>query len=173
VEALADNLNTPKAIAVLREQFSSRNPTEGLGKEFFQNCEFLGLFDPETVGTLEAEHVSGSVAPKLLFDSMPIVLRLRAGVANSRSDVVERATNELRELGVSWRDRREGYFELQPLTKDAEIDTQKIEELLASRIAARKAKNFKESDRIRDELAAMGVALKDNKDGTTTWEVAR
>jgi len=30
-----------------------------------------------------------------------------------------------------------------------------------------------ESDRIRDELAAMGVALKDNKDGTTTWEVKR
>ena len=33
-------------------------------------------------------------------------------------------------------------------------------------------KNFAESDRIRDELAAMGVVLKDSKDGTT-WEVAR
>jgi cysteinyl-tRNA synthetase len=31
----------------------------------------------------------------------------------------------------------------------------------------------KESDRIRDELAAMGIALKDNKDGTTTWDVKR
>ncbi len=28
------------------------------------------------------------------------------------------------------------------------------------------------SDRIRDELAAMGVVLKDSKDGTT-WEIAR
>ena len=37
---------------------------------------------------------------------------------------------------------------------------------------ARKAKNFKESDRIRDELAKMGVVLKDTKDGTT-WEIAR
>jgi cysteinyl-tRNA synthetase len=173
VEALADTLNTPKAIAVLREQFSSRNPMDGLGKEFFQNCEFLGLVDPEKIGSLEAEHVSGSVAPKLLFDSMPIVLSLRAGVANSRPDVVEQATNELREQGVSWRDLREGFFELQPLTKDAEIDTQKIEKLLASRIAARKAKDFKKSDRIRDQLAAMGVVVKDNKDGTTTWEVAR
>jgi cysteinyl-tRNA synthetase len=35
------------------------------------------------------------------------------------------------------------------------------------------AKNWAESDRIRDELAAMGIAVKDNKDGTTTWEVAR
>jgi len=31
----------------------------------------------------------------------------------------------------------------------------------------------KESDRIRDALAAMGIALKDNKDGTTTWDVKR
>jgi cysteinyl-tRNA synthetase len=41
------------------------------------------------------------------------------------------------------------------------------------RNAARAAKNWKESDRIRDELAAMGIALKDNKDGMTTWEVKR
>jgi cysteinyl-tRNA synthetase len=44
---------------------------------------------------------------------------------------------------------------------------------VAARNAARAAKNWKESDRIRDELAAMGIALKDNKDGTTTWEVKR
>ena len=43
---------------------------------------------------------------------------------------------------------------------------------IAARNAARKAKNFTESDRIRDELAALGVVLKDSKDGTT-WEVAR
>ena len=48
----------------------------------------------------------------------------------------------------------------------------KIDALIAERNAARKAKNFKESDRIRDELAAMGVVLKDSKDGTT-WEIAR
>jgi cysteinyl-tRNA synthetase len=47
-----------------------------------------------------------------------------------------------------------------------------IERRIAARNAARKAKDFKESDRIRDELAAMGVVLKDSKDGTT-WEVAR
>ena len=43
---------------------------------------------------------------------------------------------------------------------------------IAARNAARQAKNFAESDRIRDELAALGVVLKDSKDGTT-WEVAR
>jgi cysteinyl-tRNA synthetase len=53
-----------------------------------------------------------------------------------------------------------------------------IEIKVAERLAARRAKNFKESDRIRDELAAMGVALKDSKDPATgeivtTWELAR
>ena len=47
-----------------------------------------------------------------------------------------------------------------------------IEELIASRTAARARKDFKESDRIRDELAAMGVVIKDSKEGTT-WEIAR
>ena len=52
------------------------------------------------------------------------------------------------------------------------IDEGKVVSLIQARTAARAAKNFKESDRIRDELAAMGVVLKDSKDGTT-WEIAR
>jgi cysteinyl-tRNA synthetase len=52
------------------------------------------------------------------------------------------------------------------------IDEAKVVNLIDARNAARRAKNFKESDRIRDELATMGVVLKDSKDGTT-WEIAR
>src|SRR5262245_3983766 len=52
------------------------------------------------------------------------------------------------------------------------IDERKVQSLIAARAAARAAKNFKESDRIRDELAAMGVVVKDSKDGTT-WDIAR
>jgi cysteinyl-tRNA synthetase len=51
-------------------------------------------------------------------------------------------------------------------------DTNKIDEMVAARTAARARKDFKESDRIRDELAAMGVLIKDSKEGTT-WEIAR
>jgi cysteinyl-tRNA synthetase len=54
----------------------------------------------------------------------------------------------------------------------SESERNLIEVKIARRNAARKAKDFKESDRIRDELAAMGVVLKDSKDGTT-WEIAR
>jgi cysteinyl-tRNA synthetase len=52
------------------------------------------------------------------------------------------------------------------------LDPGMINARVADRIAARKTKNFAESDRIRDELAKMGVVLHDTKDGTT-WEIAR
>ena len=53
------------------------------------------------------------------------------------------------------------------------VDAAHVEALIAARKEARAAKNWAESDRIRDELAALNVVVKDNKDGTTTWEVAR
>jgi cysteinyl-tRNA synthetase len=49
-------------------------------------------------------------------------------------------------------------------------DVSKIEDLVEARLAARRAKNFAEADRIRDELVAMDVVLKDAPDGTTIWE---
>ena len=48
-----------------------------------------------------------------------------------------------------------------------------IDALLEARTKARAERNFAESDRIRDELFAMGFVVKDNKDGTTTVEEAR
>jgi cysteinyl-tRNA synthetase len=54
-----------------------------------------------------------------------------------------------------------------------EVDKAKIVSLIDARNAARKAKNFKEADRIRDELKAMGIELEDKPDGTTVWKVKR
>ena len=60
----------------------------------------------------------------------------------------------------------------QPKSQRA-VDESKVVSLLDARNAARKARNFKEADRIRDELKAMGVELEDKKDGTTLWKVKR
>jgi len=65
-----------------------------------------------------------------------------------------------------------------PAEEQASVAVPDIERLIAARLEARGAKNFAESDRIRDELAAKGIALKDAKDAvtgqlTTTWEVKR
>jgi cysteinyl-tRNA synthetase len=48
----------------------------------------------------------------------------------------------------------------------------KVETLINARNTARAAKNWAEADRIRDELDAMGVILKDGPEGTS-WEVKR
>ncbi len=49
---------------------------------------------------------------------------------------------------------------------------EQIEELLAARRAARAAKNFAESDRIRDRLSAAGIMLEDKPGGITEWRRA-
>ena len=59
------------------------------------------------------------------------------------------------------------------LRNEVIIDREVVVDLINDRLLARVKKDWKESDRIRDELDAMGVAIKDNKDGTTTWEVKR
>jgi cysteinyl-tRNA synthetase len=72
-------------------------------------------------------------------------------------------------LGLLGKTKRQ-YLESNP--KAVTVNTAVVDALIADRTAARARKDFKESDRIRDELAAMGVVIKDSKEGTT-WEIAR
>jgi cysteinyl-tRNA synthetase len=50
------------------------------------------------------------------------------------------------------------------------ISDKEIEELVAKRVRAKKARDFGESDRIRDLLAERGVVLEDTKDGSVRWK---
>ena len=51
-----------------------------------------------------------------------------------------------------------------------DVDAAEIERLIASRVAARKAKDFAEADRIRDAITALGVSLEDGVGGTV-WRI--
>mgnify|MGYP005759281799 FL=1 len=57
------------------------------------------------------------------------------------------------------------------VNKEAEVLDQDIEKLIEERQAARKEKNFKRADEIRDQLAAMGIILKDTREGVQ-WKRA-
>jgi cysteinyl-tRNA synthetase len=67
------------------------------------------------------------------------------------------------------------------LAKKTEVDeaiAAAVDSLVAMRLEMLKAKNFAEADRIRDELSAKGIQLKDGKDKetgerVTTWELKR
>jgi cysteinyl-tRNA synthetase len=54
-----------------------------------------------------------------------------------------------------------------------DVDAATVDALIAARTAARRARNFKDADRIRDEITALGVEIEDHKDGTTSWKVKR
>jgi len=92
-----------------------------------------------------------------------------AGAAN-RGDA--EAASRLRVLGgtLGLLQREAGEF-LKAGAGAPGLSATEIEALIAARQAARKAKNFAESDRIRDELSAAGVILEDGAGGTT-WRRA-
>jgi cysteinyl-tRNA synthetase len=114
LDALSDDLNTPKAIAELHQLRNSAVHGEGLNflKSLIASLRFLGLLK---------------------------MTRAEWNLAIRRS---------------------------------AKVSDDEIEALIDARNAARKAKNFKEADRIRGELNAMGVELEDTKEGTK-WKVKR
>ena len=103
----------------------------------------------------------------VLFELAREVNRLRDTDAAAAAGLAAR----LRELGSVL-----GVLQLEPeafLQAGAEgkVNAAEVEALIAARLAARAAKNWAESDRIRDQLTAMGVVLEDGKGGTT-WRLA-
>jgi cysteinyl-tRNA synthetase len=122
IEALADDLNFPKALAVLHE--------------------------------LSADASKGD---RRAASSLSATLKFLGQSFGSLSD---------RGFGVA---------AAQAETEEMRAD---VEKHISLRNDARRAKNFAESDRIRDELLTMGIQLKDGKDPvtgepTTIWEVKR
>ncbi len=103
-------------------------------------------------------------SPQALAVLMELVTR-----ANVASDPAELAALKATLLG--------GGFELGILqqvperwfshSSAGEIDVAKVEGLIAARTAARAAKDWAEADRLRGELAALGVRIEDGPQGTT------
>ncbi|HXW17421.1 MAG TPA: cysteine--tRNA ligase [Candidatus Acidoferrales bacterium] len=55
-------------------------------------------------------------------------------------------------------------------SKKPEIGASEIEALINERLDARRARNFKRADEIRDQLASNGILLEDTKDGGIRWK---
>jgi len=68
--------------------------------------------------------------------------------------------------------RRSAHLSAAPAAGAAALSDAQVEERVAARLSARKAKDFAESDRIRDELASAGVIVEDKPGGRTSWRRA-
>jgi cysteinyl-tRNA synthetase len=123
---------------------------------------------------LTGERPADAVIEALSDDlNTPQMIASLHSLRNSAASGNERDRNEfaaslrllgfLSESAVAWNDRKQ---------QASGVDAKQIDGLISERTAARARKDFAESDRIRDQLAAMGVVIKDSKEGTT-WEIAR
>jgi cysteinyl-tRNA synthetase len=172
IEALSDDLNTPNAISVLRELFSEAK-RGGLNErlEFASACRFLGFRELNRPGLFRFGVSALNVGQQNLFKYSVAVEMLRAAIANSAPEtVISKLRFSIQKDGLDVQIEKNGAITL--VRGDQEGIKRRVEALIADRAAARSRKDWKESDRIRDELAKMGVVLKDSKDGTT-WEIAR
>jgi cysteinyl-tRNA synthetase len=123
--ALEDDLNTPKALALLNE------------------------------GAASARHILDKSAK-------PLGETERAELATAKAELLGNAAM----LGLLQQDP-EAWFK-----RGAErVDSARVESLLEARRNARAARDFARADAIRDELAAMGVAIEDGPQGTR-WKIA-
>ncbi len=73
-------------------------------------------------------------------------------------------------LGILERTATE-YTEHDPLR--VAVDEMKVRSLIDARSTARKSRNFRQADLIRDELSGMGIEIEDHRDGTTSWKIRR
>jgi len=124
--AIADDLNTPRALAALHDAVRAINRLVDAGK------------------VAEARGVGRA-------------LRAVGG-----------------QLGILQRDPAEAIAaERAARAESAGLSAADVEGLLEQRRAARKGRDFKKADEIRERLTAAGIDLKDNPDGTTSWAARR
>jgi cysteinyl-tRNA synthetase len=180
VDALSDDLNTPLALTRLRDLYErARAGNETERKSFAAAARLLGFRHLGKPGYFDLGF-SGNFfesAPQIRHgsDNEKLALQLRAATANGISSVADELRGRIERDGFRAVFNDAGVMTVGNKTSgdiEAEFNT-RIEQIVATRSIARARKDWKESDRLRDEAYEQGAILKDNKDGRTTWERRR
>lgn len=135
-------------------------------RTFTENCDQGPRAIPSTILDALADDLN---TPQVIAELRKLVAECRAS-STPDSDVARDLFASCRFLGIDVAGIR--YQDILVQQRGG-VDEAKVLQLVDARNVARKAKNFKEADRIRDELHAMGIELEDKKDGTTAWKVKR
>jgi cysteinyl-tRNA synthetase len=171
VECLTDDVDTPNAITRLRELYklAQMDPAGNL-PAFLSSAHLLGLNHLDKAGYFRSAiaYYVPEGKEKQAHSANVLAIQARIAAANNLSESTSLFA-AIQAEGANYRVTDDGDIRLSFSDKSLE---DVVKEKLALRKNARERQDFKESDRIRDELAKMGVVLKDTKDGTT-WEIAR
>jgi cysteinyl-tRNA synthetase len=190
IEALANDLNTPQAITRLRQLYSvAAKGDVDVGRALVASMTWLGIYRDRFRDAYRSHHITGEVSPIFLkryekeiqkaralvlneYDYSSDARRRNASLAKIR-DTANRFNPDMARNGIEIRIDEHADVSLGPLEDSAKRELQQIESRIEHRNAARRVRDFATADRIRNELAEMGVELEDRKDGTTAWKVKR
>jgi hypothetical protein len=160
-------------MAILRTQFEkARRGVEIIS--FLNSAIFLGLIKPKVTGAYwmgVGAVTSPGKGAEWLFARYDLIESLKLALINGFISKIDGLVAEIRATGA---DVDISSHDCHVTLRDGILETelQRIADAIAARNAARARKDFKEADRIRDELLAQGIVLKDGPGGTT-WEVKR
>ncbi|QWG20275.1 cysteine--tRNA ligase [Bradyrhizobium sediminis] len=170
-ESLADWPGEVLRLNMLKTHY--RSPIDWTSKNLEESAKTLDDWYA-IAADVKSDRPSDAVIAALSDDlNTPQMIASLHGLRNAAASGNERDRGEfaatlrllgfLSESAAQWKGRKQ---------QASGVDARQIDGLISDRAAARARKDFRESDRIRDELAAMGVVIKDSKEGTT-WEIAR
>jgi cysteinyl-tRNA synthetase len=191
-EALFDDLNISHVLVELHERSKFAQNSRWVRENLYNNLVFLGLLPDHfkearriAESVIEDVGIPANIDAREIYTFRPAIEKslerfsiTLPSSANTAATVV--AAYRMVNPGPVpftfvdvWKKYHRGYLsegDRQHVLHLLGID--RLNGLIELRLTARARKDFKESDRIRDELAAMSIVIKDSKEGTT-WEVAR
>jgi cysteinyl-tRNA synthetase len=179
IESLMDDLNTSMALTRIREMSRLVKNDQLSIETFIASLRFMGLRNLGKPGFFHPGFDANlfKSGPQIDEKLQSNIVRFRNAAANGQGETRDQLASALWAAGLVVQLNDAGVLFVGNRTSAVMVDLEaqlkeKVDNLIASRAAARARKDFRESDRIRDELAAMGVVIKDSKEGTT-WEFAR
>jgi cysteinyl-tRNA synthetase len=173
--ALLDDLNTPDAIFHLHELAKAAGTSRSAANELYANLVFLEVFADRRADADRASQraelgkdLSTEQKIRWIISSLDSSSSVTATISSTVFDsVFVKQLDPWKKYGPAFISKDD--FEL--IIKEMGIE--ELNRRVEERLQARRSKDFNKSDRIRDELKAMGIDLEDHKDGSTTWKVKR